>query len=466
MPIPSNSSKRVKIYHPSHNENNGGAVYVLGTGDMGQLGLGGDNLEAKRPVKVPNLPINCIQVAAGGVHSACLTKDGKVFTWGCNDDGALGRLSEETSDLIAVIGENSPDRVKGLIEHVKIVQISCGDSHTAALTDDGNVYIWGTFRNLNGNIGLIKEKCTERFPIQLKFKYTIERPIITKIASGNNHLCCLSSDGRVFTFGNWEQGQLGRDYLEELEEIYLFEKNIEDSYFDDTKLIASNDDDDDETNINQFDIYLKPYAISISNYIKFDDCWAGSYCTFARAKRTKQVFACGLNNYMQLNIDPLDNDVTKNENLIVKEFTQWKGIPLSGKTHQQEFIVSTISSAEHHTFIGCTNGSLFSLGRHDYGRLGLGKERKQDAIVPELSPIFNTSSFNNKKLIKVATGAATALAISSDYKLYGWGMHDSYQIPFKEDVYEPQYIPTHGGECIDASVGAQHSLLIIRQTAG
>lgn len=28
----------------------------------------------------------------------------------------------------------------------KVVQVSAGDSHTAALTDDGTVFIWGAFR--------------------------------------------------------------------------------------------------------------------------------------------------------------------------------------------------------------------------------------------------------------------------------------------------------------------------------
>jgi regulator of chromosome condensation len=70
MPFPGNNLKRVKIYHESHNENTGGSVYVLGEGDMGQLGLGEDRLEAKKPIKVPNLPNNMIQVESGGVHSS------------------------------------------------------------------------------------------------------------------------------------------------------------------------------------------------------------------------------------------------------------------------------------------------------------------------------------------------------------------------------------------------------------
>jgi hypothetical protein len=39
--IPSKNFKRVKIYHESHKENElYGSVYCMGTGDMGQLGLG------------------------------------------------------------------------------------------------------------------------------------------------------------------------------------------------------------------------------------------------------------------------------------------------------------------------------------------------------------------------------------------------------------------------------------------
>lgn len=28
----------------------------------------------------------------------------------------------------------------------KVVQVSAGDSHTAALTEEGTVYVWGSFR--------------------------------------------------------------------------------------------------------------------------------------------------------------------------------------------------------------------------------------------------------------------------------------------------------------------------------
>ena len=380
----------------------------------------------------------------------CLTQDGKVYSWGCNDDGALGRLTESTPTE-TVVDEYNADRIKGSINNQKIVQISCGDSHSAALTDDGQVYVWGTFRNANGNIGLLKENCTERFPVHLKFPFTNEKPTIIKITSGNNHLCCLSSDGRIFTCGNWEQGQLGRDCEQEFTKVEEFKEVSEEG-----------DDDDGEENGGEktyfqkcLDLYLKPIAIEISTAIKFDDCWTGSYCTFARTKKTKEIFACGLNNYFQLNIDPKGDDRSKNENLLIKEFTKWKGLPLLKKETKY---VNSIASGEHHSLFICSNGGLYSIGNHNYGRLGLGNSIRKDVEQLQLNPIFN--SFENK-IKKISTSASSVLGISSNNRLYGWGMADCHQITFKNDTFIPTQIQTNG-DVIDCAVGAQHSLFIVK----
>ena len=62
---------------------------------------------------------------------------GEIYTFGCNDEGALGRdTSEEGSDF-----EPGLVKLPG-----KATLISAGDSHTAALLEDGRCFIWGTFR--------------------------------------------------------------------------------------------------------------------------------------------------------------------------------------------------------------------------------------------------------------------------------------------------------------------------------
>lgn len=38
-----------------------------------------------------------VTVACGGLSSAALTESGRVFTWGCSDDGALGRSTDDNN---------------------------------------------------------------------------------------------------------------------------------------------------------------------------------------------------------------------------------------------------------------------------------------------------------------------------------------------------------------------------------
>jgi hypothetical protein len=109
--------------------------YVLAVGEnlSNQLGMGADVDDKKKPQLAKELEVtNVIQIAAGGMHSACLTEDGVVYTFGCNDEFALGREDEE--DVGAV---NLPE---------KCIEVTAGDSHCAALSATGIVYAWGTFR--------------------------------------------------------------------------------------------------------------------------------------------------------------------------------------------------------------------------------------------------------------------------------------------------------------------------------
>ena len=56
-------------------------------------------LQASKPKTVSALiDTSVVSVAAGGVHSLCLTSDGDIFSFGNNDDGALGRPTEEDDE--------------------------------------------------------------------------------------------------------------------------------------------------------------------------------------------------------------------------------------------------------------------------------------------------------------------------------------------------------------------------------
>lgn len=62
------------------------------------------------------------------------------MSWGCNDEGALGR------DTSVEDSETRPGIVEIPEENTEIYSISAGGSHSALLLSNGNVYSWGTFR--------------------------------------------------------------------------------------------------------------------------------------------------------------------------------------------------------------------------------------------------------------------------------------------------------------------------------
>lgn len=113
-----------------------GNVLACGQGEMGQLGMGEDIMEKTRPAIVEGLS-DVVQISAGGMHNLCLTRHGTVYSFGCNDEGALGRdTSQEGSEFEPKLIELPGSCVK----------ISAGDSHSACLLNDGRAYAWGSFR--------------------------------------------------------------------------------------------------------------------------------------------------------------------------------------------------------------------------------------------------------------------------------------------------------------------------------
>ena len=170
-------------------------MLTVGQGDTGQLGLGEDVMEKARPAPVTEIA-DAVDAVAGGMHTAVLDREGRVWTFGCNDEGSLGRAVAEEEECF----------VPGQVDiGERVVMLSAGDSHTAALADSGQVYLWGTFRDSSGAIGLVEAMKIEKLPVKV-----LSTVHIIKIASGVDHLVMLSSEGQIWTMGNSEQGQLGR----------------------------------------------------------------------------------------------------------------------------------------------------------------------------------------------------------------------------------------------------------------
>ncbi|KAF3854377.1 hypothetical protein F7725_022432 [Dissostichus mawsoni] len=113
-----------------------GQVYTWGQGSRGQLGLGERQPSATSPQHLNSLSaVPLVQVAAGGGQSFALSVSGALFSWGSNHCGQLG-LGDTTD-------RHTPTPVHCL-NLKKTTHISCGKDHTATLTKDGAVFTFGS----------------------------------------------------------------------------------------------------------------------------------------------------------------------------------------------------------------------------------------------------------------------------------------------------------------------------------
>jgi len=126
-----------------------GRVYGKGANDEGQINPECNASFFENKCRVLESPIisnkEVAMVACGEVHSACVTVDGFVITWGNNENGQLGH-SRDVLPLKVI-----PRLVDGLSRE-SVIQISCAGHATFVLTSLGKVFAFGSGRS--GLLGL------------------------------------------------------------------------------------------------------------------------------------------------------------------------------------------------------------------------------------------------------------------------------------------------------------------------
>jgi len=363
------------------------------------LGLGEDVPEKTRPAIVANIA-NVVDIKAGGMHSLYLTDEGKIYSFGCNDEGALGR------DTSVEGSEYSPDVIDLPGQCVKI---SAGDSHSGCLLEDGRAFAWGSFRDSHGNMGLTLDG-NKRSPIEI-----VPNVKFVDIDSGADHLVLLSADGKVYTVGCAEQGQLGR---------------------------VSARSSSGETRRGKTHL-LQPEMVNLRR-LRADAVWATTYCTFVRVLNAgaASIYAFGLNNYWQLGLPKTD-------------------APLFAPRPTNFSNVKSIVGGQHHTLVLTNDHKCFAIGRKEYGRLGIGEiENDVETLVP-------IEKLNNEKVIQLSCGESCSFAVTDDGKVYAWGFGSNNQLGTgsDEDALEPTLLTglqVKDKQVIAVSSGGQHTLFVVK----
>ncbi|XP_013183359.2 probable E3 ubiquitin-protein ligase HERC2 [Amyelois transitella] len=174
----------------------GCAVYGWGHNHRGQLG-GVEGAKVRNPMPCHALAaLNPAQLVGGEQTLFAVTPDGKVYATGYGAGGRLG---------IGGIDSVSQPTLLASIQHVCITKVACnsGGKHCLALSSEGDVYSWG--EGEDGKLGHGNRVSYDR----PKLITALSGMEIVAIACGGAHSACLTSRGRIYTWGKGRYGRLG-----------------------------------------------------------------------------------------------------------------------------------------------------------------------------------------------------------------------------------------------------------------
>ncbi|KAI7742662.1 hypothetical protein M8C21_025550, partial [Ambrosia artemisiifolia] len=132
------------------------------------------------PVEVSGLPKDIVKISAGYYHSSAITESGELYMWGKNSSGQLG-LGRKASKVIPV-----PCKVD-FLNGVPIKMAALGSDHSIAVTDKGELG-WRRIRKA--------WSWTQSKPLGIFEFYQIK-----SVAAGMLHSACIDESGSVYVFG-------------------------------------------------------------------------------------------------------------------------------------------------------------------------------------------------------------------------------------------------------------------------
>ena len=111
-------------------------LLVWGFNNDGTLGLGEEAVDENiaDPTKL-NAPHDTawIQIVCGKYHTAAVSSNGDLYTWGSGRKGRLGHGNKTD--------RHAPTKVK-IPGGEAVVKVACGHQHTAAVTRTGKLFTW------------------------------------------------------------------------------------------------------------------------------------------------------------------------------------------------------------------------------------------------------------------------------------------------------------------------------------
>ena len=176
-----------------------GRVWTWGSNGKGQLGRtpdSGNPADRPGPAATPT-GMTFIAISAGADHSTALDRDGNIWAWGDNQYQQLGRntTDQETPPAGTPTGVGVPEAA--------FASVSAGSRHSIGLDANGTAWTWGGLSDCTTDDDLIGHADFNPAPVDTGLRFTA-------VSAGADHSMGIARDGTVYTWGHNGSGQLGR----------------------------------------------------------------------------------------------------------------------------------------------------------------------------------------------------------------------------------------------------------------
>jgi alpha-tubulin suppressor-like RCC1 family protein len=439
-----------------------GKVFTWGDNTDGQLGEG-ISARKSEPTEI-NYRFNLangdkiINLALGSMHSSALSLNGRVFTWGHNKYGQLGNGS--------TVGESVPTEITSefnLANGDKIINLVLGLVHSSALSLNGRVFTWGN--NVDGQLGDATNN-QRNTPTEITHRFNLANgDKIINLALGEYHSSALSLNGRVFVLGKTVDGRLADrdDTNNERKTPYEITSRFSLAAVDKFVSISHSSASSSNGRIFTWGIshkydYKTKLEKTVPNEITSRFSLAAGDRISAISIRSYRYAALNSNGH----VFNCRFSYSEAQLPTVMNFFQHK-------LDAVDKIVS-ISLGEDHSSALSSNGRVFTWGENEYGQLGDGTTEiifdpsLIDSIDPptEVTSRFGLSA--GDKIVSISLGGDHSSAISSTGRVFTWGYNEYGQLG--DNTITNKSVPTEitsrfglstGDKIVSISLGSTHS---------
>ena len=158
------------------------------------------------------------QVDCDAGITAAVLDNGDLYTWGSVTGGKLGRDEPfgPGADDQAPGVDGVPRKVEAL-GGCRIAFVSCGASYAAAVTDDGQLFTWGSFGgddhaptlgHRHGEVLMGTEDGNHYSPVPIAVR-ALRSMHVTQVSCGPEHAAAVTAHGQTYSWGSGDRGRLG-----------------------------------------------------------------------------------------------------------------------------------------------------------------------------------------------------------------------------------------------------------------